>query len=85
MPQGDQSKPAKEEKIEVRVDADLAEKAREKAESRGWSLSSVVRALLALWVDEDVIAPSDVGTAAKRASRSKKRKTGESKKDAPKK
>lgn len=57
----------KEERMELRLDPDLAERARQKAQQRGWTLSAVMRALLALWVDEDVIAPEEVGRYADRA------------------
>jgi hypothetical protein len=64
----------KDEKIEFLVDEDLAQRAREKADSRGWSLSSVLRALLSLWVDEDVIDAKNVGESNRRARRTKKKK-----------
>ena len=76
MPQGDQqkpTKPSKDEKIEVRIDPELAKQAREKAEAHGWSLSSVIRALLALWVEEDVVHSKEVGKQNTRAPRSKKK------------
>ncbi len=62
----------KEERFEVRLPRSLKRKAEEKAEKRGWTLASIVRSLLELWVDEDVVAPEDVGKAAKRAKRKKK-------------
>jgi hypothetical protein len=64
----------KQENIEFRVDSDLAQKAREKAASRGWTLSSVLRALVGLWVEEDVIHAEDVAKANKRAPRTGKKK-----------
>jgi len=65
----------KDERLEIRIDSELAERAKRKAEERGWSLGSVMRALLNLWTDEDVISPEDVGRQIKRAKkRSKKGK-----------
>lgn len=74
------TRPAKENRVEVRFDPELGERARQKAESRGWTLSAVIRALVNLWVDEDIVDPTDVGTAAKRASRSKQAKPRSSRK-----
>jgi hypothetical protein len=48
-------------------------KARDKAKSRGWTLSSVLRALVRLWVDEDVVTAEDVGKESERAPRTKKK------------
>lgn len=73
----------KEDRIEIRVDRELAEKARQKASKRGWSLSGVMRGLLALWAEEDVIDARDVGAASTRAPykprKRKKRKDSSSK------
>ena len=66
----------KEKRVEIRLDAELERRAREKAESRGWTLSSVIRALLGTWVDEDMVDPADVGKAAKRAPRTGSSATG---------
>jgi hypothetical protein len=77
MPQEDTQdakRSAKEERVEVRFDPELARRARAKAESRGWSISSVIRALVGMWVDEDIVDPTDVGSAAKRAPRTKKKR-----------
>ena len=63
----------KSERVEIRLDDELAQAAKEKAEAHGWSLSSVIRALLGLWAEEDVISPDDVGRHMKRAPRKKKR------------
>lgn len=76
-PEKPATRSAKTRKVEVRIDEDLAQQVEAKAESRGWSLASVMRALLELWVQEDVIDPKDVGKAAKRAPRSKKSKSGQ--------
>ncbi len=64
----------KEDRIEIRVERELAEKARKKAADRGWSLSAVMRGLLTLWADEDVIDARDVGAASTRAPYKRKRK-----------
>jgi len=56
-------------RVDVRIDPNLYDEAARKAESRGWSLSSVIRALLALWVQEDVLDPRDVGLQRKHASK----------------
>ena len=76
MPSAPRQPPKKkDERIEIRVDPELANRAREKAESRGWTLASVLRSLLELWVDEDVIDPKDVGRSSARAKKSKKPKS----------
>lgn len=64
----------KEDRIEIRVERELAEKARAKAAGRGWSLSAVMRGLLTLWADEDVIDASDVGAASAKAPYKRKSK-----------
>jgi len=62
----------KDSKVEARVPDELKEKAEDKARSRGWTLASVIRALLEFWTQEDVVDPSDIGRAADRAPKSKK-------------
>ena len=72
----DDNAPRKEERVEFKIDTDMAKQARDKANSHGWSLSSVLRALVARWLEEDVISPSDVGKAvvsAKDVGKAKKR------------
>jgi len=53
--------------LKIRTDMETIKAARTKAKKMGWSLSSVVRALLRLWVQEDVISAEDVGEASERA------------------
>ena len=65
--------PPKEERIEFLAPSDLAEKMREKAKKRGWSLGAVLRALGALWVEEDVISAEDVGKQSERAPKTRKK------------
>ncbi len=62
----------KDEKVEVRVPRELKDAATKKAKSRGWSLPQLIRALLHVYVQEDNVAPEDVGDANERAPRSKK-------------
>ena len=62
----------KDEKVETRIPTSLKRKAQDKAASRGWRLSSVIRALLELWVQEDVVSGEDVGRAERRNSRTPK-------------
>ena len=71
----------KTKKVLVPLDEDLERRAKEKARSHGWSLTSVIRALLGLWVDENVIDPSDVGRAAQSAKRGRKKKSTKVSKD----
>ena len=69
--------PHKGVRKEFLMDEDLARQAEQKAKQMGWSLGSVVRALLRLWVQEDVISSKDVGsesTPAPKKSRRKKAK-----------
>ena len=63
----------KEAKVEARIPMELKEKVEKKATERGWSLASVIRALLEAWVDEDMVDPKDVGRANQRAKRTKKK------------
>ncbi len=62
----------KDEKVETRIPRSLKKKAQDKAASRGWRLSSVIRALLQLWVDEDLVSGEDVGRAERRNPRTTK-------------
>ncbi len=58
----------KDGELKIRTDLETINAARKKAKKMGWSLSSVVRALLRLWVTEDVISSDDVGEASERAA-----------------
>lgn len=73
-PEPARGKPPKEGELKVRADLDTIKQAKEKADRMGWSLSSVVRALLRLWISEDVISSSDVGAEKERAPRRGKKK-----------
>jgi len=65
---------AKDEELKFRVDPELRRQAEEKANTHGWSLSSVMRALLRLWVQEDVVSAADVGAEKKRTPRKSRKK-----------
>ena len=71
--------PPKAERLELRLDPELARQVKEKARRRGWSLAAVMRALLARWVDEDVVEPIEVGQQSDRAPRKKRRRKRKSK------
>jgi hypothetical protein len=68
-------KPHKDEMLKARIDPELHEQAQKKAKDMGWSLGSVVRALLRLWVQEDVVSSKDIGEEAGRAPKQSKKKT----------
>ena len=74
------NEPPKEERIEFLAPSELAEQMREKAKKRGWSLGAVLRALGALWVQEDIITAEDVGKQIERAPKTKKKKSSAAKK-----
>ena len=65
----------------VRLDPELKKAAQKRAKERGWRLSSVMRALLRAWIDEDMISAADVGaedrqvSTHKRKRRKKKKRT----------
>ena len=65
---------AKDEELKFRVDPELRKLAEAKADTHGWSLSSVMRALLRLWVQEDVVSAADVGAEKKRTPRKPRKK-----------
>ena len=69
QPPNKSNKPIKPKagELKIRTDLDTIKQAKAKAKKYGWSLSSVVRALLRLWVSEDVISSDDVGEASERA------------------
>lgn len=73
--EGSNSEPPKEERIEFLAPAELAEQMRTKAKQRGWSLGAVLRALSALWVQEDIVSAEDVGKQTERAPKTKKKST----------
>lgn len=64
----------KESRVQLRIDKELETEARQKAARMGWSLSAVMRSLLALWVKEDVVASSEVGQAAQTAPKRKRKR-----------
>lgn len=66
MAKSTKPKAKKAEIIKLRVDPELKQQIEAKAESRGWSIGAVARALFRLWIDEDVISPEDVGEEQKR-------------------
>ena len=59
--------------VRIRL-ARLRDRVEKKARSRGWSLASVIRALLELWAEEDLVSPDQIGDANDRAPRSRKKK-----------
>lgn len=65
--------PSKGEEIKVRLDAELASQAKQKAVRYG-GLSSVVRALLRAWVERDIIGWDDIALENLRAAKRKKNK-----------
>ena len=69
-----QEPPPKDVRKEFLMDEDLALQAEQKAKQMGWSLGSVVRALLRLWVQEDVISSKDVGSESTPAPKKQRRK-----------
>lgn len=65
--------PGKDEEIKVKLDSDLAARAKQKALRYG-GLSAVVRALLRAWIERDIIADDDIAVENLRAAkRSRKR------------
>jgi hypothetical protein len=64
----------KDDVVRARIDPELHRQAKEKAENYGWSLGSVIRALLRLWVQEDVVKSNDVGEESERAPKVPKKK-----------
>jgi hypothetical protein len=62
-----------DERFDTRIDPELLRQAKDKARGRGWSLGAVIRALLRLWVSEDVIDANDVGQETTRAPRRQRR------------
>ena len=74
------NEPPKEERIEFLAPSELAEQLRTKAKKRGWSLGAVLRALSALWVEEDIVSAEDVGKQTERAPKTKKKKPESAKK-----
>jgi hypothetical protein len=82
MPSKNVSEPSrKSTKIEARISEGLKEKADAKARACGWNLAGVLRALLTLWISDDVVSPSRVGDANVRAPRLKKKKNQDSAKN----
>lgn len=61
--------PKKGKGLYVRIDDELLNAASQKAESRGWSLGAVIRALLAYWIDEELLSPEDVGKHSRHAAK----------------
>ena len=78
MPNQSDKKPdspsRKDTKVEARIPEELRDRVEKKARSRGWSLASVIRALLELWAEEDLVSPDQIGDANDRAPRSRKKK-----------
>jgi antitoxin component of RelBE/YafQ-DinJ toxin-antitoxin module len=64
----------KQRRIEFRADDDTAERAEQRASANGWSLSSVLRALLSRFADEGGVSPDEIGEQNKRAPKQPKKK-----------
>ena len=64
----------------MRIDSELEKEARQKAARMGWSLSAVMRSLLALWVKEDVVHAPEVGQASQTAPKRKRKGKGKKRK-----
>jgi len=69
----EEEKPPKEEKLQIRIDVELARRARKKALRYG-GLSAVVRALLRAWLERDDLIAWDA--IARENERASKRKQG---------
>ena len=69
--------PSKEAKFQIRLDAELADQAKEKAAEFG-GLAPVIRALLRRWVKEELVSVEDILRETPRAPqkpRKSRRKT----------
>lgn len=68
----------KDDRLEVRLDPELMDQARQKAASRGVTLGTAIRALLLFWMKEDHLDNDDLAAgqarAEQRGSRSTKKK-----------
>jgi hypothetical protein len=58
--------PSKEVKFQIRLDAELADRAKEKAASVG-GLAPVIRALLRRWLKEELVSFEDIARELPRA------------------
>ena len=61
----------KDKKLIIRIESDLAETAQRKALQHG-GLSAVVRALIRLWVEKDIVSAEEIARANERAKRKDK-------------
>jgi hypothetical protein len=66
-PKNGSTKP-KDKKLIIRIETDLAETAQRKALRHG-GLSAVVRALIRLWVEKDIVTAEEIARANERASK----------------
>jgi len=76
----DRQAPHKEELLQVRLDADLAEQVRDKAQRYGGA-SAVIRALLRRWVKQDIVSADEVLAEVNRAQQRPTRKPRKPAKD----
>ena len=76
-----QQKPVakKDRPILVPLDEQLRSDFEAKAKARGWPLTSIIRALMRLWVDEDVLSPEDVSAEQKTAPKGGDRRSAKAK------
>lgn len=61
----------KDRQLIIRIESELAEAAHRKALQHG-GLSAVVRALLRLWVEKNIVTPEEIARANERAPRRSK-------------
>jgi len=57
----------KDDRLEIRLDPELMDQAREKAAGRGVTLGTAIRALLLFWLKEDHLDDSDLAAGQARA------------------
>lgn len=57
----------KDDRLEIRLDPELMDQAREKAATRGVTLGTAIRALLLFWLKEDHLDTDDLAAGQARA------------------
>jgi Arc/MetJ-type ribon-helix-helix transcriptional regulator len=73
MPSDDAAPAPKEVKLQIRLDAELADRVAAKARRYGGA-SAVVRALLRRWVEQDIVTVDDVLAEVNRAQQRRPRR-----------
>ena len=66
--------PPKNVDIIFRLDPDLKRRVEEKAQTRGWSVGAVLRALLRTWLEEDIVDATEVGSENLRAPKKQRKR-----------